>query len=118
MEHEERAERPLGGTAARGLGLLRRRNGVAPCRALCDSAALPPNHQGEFRVGGNHRNSRDALHVEHTAILASLSKTVHESLVPFVQYFRTSLLFCPRPQTTRKIAGAAFLENNRLTALD
>jgi hypothetical protein len=61
-------------------------------------------------VGGNHRNSRDALHVEHTAILPSPSKTVHESLVPFVQYFRTSLEFRPASQVSQKIAAAVVLE--------
>jgi hypothetical protein len=59
-------------------------------RAPCDSAAWPRSHQGKSRMGGNHRNSRFALHVEHTDILPCTSKLVHEPMVPFFQYFCTS----------------------------
>ncbi len=57
-------------------------------------------------MGGNHGNSRDALHVEHTAILPFTSKSVYEPMVPFAQYFRTSAEF----RRGRKIAAAAILE--------
>jgi hypothetical protein len=53
----------------------------------------PAATQGLFRVGGNHQNSREPHHVEHIVILPRASCSVYESMVPIVQYFRTSGLF-------------------------
>ena len=53
----------------------------------------PAATQGLFRVGGNHQNSREPHHVEHDVILPRASCSVYESMVPPVQYFRTSVHF-------------------------
>lgn len=47
------------------------------------------------RMGGNHRVSREAHHVEHSYILASGQGIVYEPMVPAGQYFRNFGLISP-----------------------